>query len=63
MRAVQIAAVNTKVGSVERSTLVVLTDDGQILEYAPKDEKKWKLFPPIPDSIFELEKLKPVDEA
>jgi hypothetical protein len=49
-KAVQISTVSTIVGSIAFSTLIVLCDDGALLQYSPRQEPQWTQFPDIPDS-------------
>lgn len=50
----QIVALQTRVGELSVSTLVVLCDDGSILEYAPRENPPWREFPRVPERGVDL---------
>ncbi len=51
---IQIATTTMQVGDVVLSNLVVLTNQGDVLQYSPRHDPPWSKFPDLPVSIFVL---------
>lgn len=45
---IQILGTSTQIGDIAYSSLVVLCDDGLVVQYSPRDPNKWTPFPSIP---------------
>lgn len=58
-KVVQIAVANSSVGGTYYSTLIVLCDDGVVLEYAPSEPSRWRKFPGVPSDEADLRVVVP----
>lgn len=61
-KVINIAAVQTRVGDLSYSTLIVLCDDGAVLQYSPERSPPWTRFPSVPGpevALEEVERVKP----
>lgn len=56
---IQVAATATQVDDRSYSTLVVLCDDGTLLQYSPRRSPPWTKFPDVPEPEVTLDEVDP----
>ncbi len=58
-KVIQLATTTMQVGSITMSSLVVLCDDGAVLQYSPRSTPPWTRFPAIPKTDAGIREVDP----